>query len=176
MLLHDRPSLAELPQRLRARLAGLPGRWHRWREGFRQEPGKIWYSPLARTAVLVVLVIAAILTVNWLAQGLVSGEKAWRVGEGTRWATLYVSCTNPACRAHYRTQQPMDFAAWPLKCEKCGQDAVYRATRCPECRHWYAVAPAGPPGCPFCAEKKAAQIPSESRPAAKTSDDAEDPW
>jgi hypothetical protein len=176
MLLHERPSLAELPHRLRAWLAGLPGRWHQWREGFRQEPGRIWYSPIVRMAALVVLVVAGLFAVHWLAQGLLPGGHAWRPEEGTRWATLYVSCTNPACRAHYNAQQLMDFAAWPLKCERCGQATVYRATRCAECRHWYAVAPGSPTGCPFCAERKAAQKPGESRPAAKTSDDAEDPW
>jgi hypothetical protein len=172
----DRPSLAELPQRVREGLAELPARWRRWREGLRDDPARLWYSPVVRIAALIVLAICGLLVAHWLAQSLVPGGPVSHLEEGTRWATLYVSCTNPACRAHYSTQQARDFKAWPLKCEKCEQETVYRATRCAECRRWYAVPPDGPQGCPFCAEK-AAQKPKETpRAPSKKSDDAEDPW
>ncbi len=175
---HQRPSLAELPHRLREGAAGLRAGWREWREGVRQEPGRLWHSPLTKIGLLIVLALVAVLALQWFGSALVPGGLSWRLEEeGTPWATLYVACTNPACRANYTTQQARDFKSWPLKCEKCGQETVYRATRCPDCRHWYAPAPGGAPFCPFCAEKKAEQKPIEAPPAPiKKTDDSEDPW
>jgi hypothetical protein len=177
MLRENRPSLAELPNRVREGLAGLPERWRQWREGFREDPARLWYSPPVRIAAYSVLGVAALLAAYWLAQGLVPGGTGSRLEEGPGWATLYVCCTNATCRAHYTIRQPRDFKAWPMKCDRCRQPTVYRGTRCKECRHWYAVAPGGPTDCPFCAARKAAQKPKEApRDRSKTADDAEDPW
>jgi hypothetical protein len=179
MLSEHRPSLGEWPHRFREGLAGLRAGWREWREGVRQEPARLWHSPLTKIGLLIVLGLLAILAVQWFGSALVPGGLSWRLeDQATREATLFVACTNPACRASYTTQQPRDFKDWPLKCEKCGQQTVYRATHCRECRHWYALTPGGPPGCPFCAQKRAEQKKLEAPPppAPEKSDDSEDPW
>jgi hypothetical protein len=176
---HDRPSLAELPHRLREGAASLRANWREWRDTVRQEPARLWRSPLTKIGLLVVLALLAVLAIEWFGSALIPGSLSWRLeDQATREATLFVACTNPACRASYTTHQPRDFKDWPLKCEKCGQETVYRATRCPDCRHWYAIAPGGAPACPFCAEKKAEQKPTEEKPPPppKRTDDSEDPW
>ena len=177
MAAHDRRSLAELPQRLRERLAELREDWRLWRDEIRENPARLLHSVVLRVAVLVILGIVGLAIVNWFSGALVPGGPTWSLEEGTRLATLYVACTNPACRATYTSHQPMDFKSWPLKCTKCGQDTVYRAGRCPTCRRAYALQPAAPPGCPLCAERQAAeQRKIEPIKPAKKSDDAEDPW
>lgn len=93
----------------------------------------------------------------------------------TPWATLYVICTNPACHASATTRQPMDFNAWPLTCDRCGQLTVQRATRCPRCATWIAAAARA--DCWQCAAKRAASQPKKPprRPGASPDDD-EDGW
>jgi hypothetical protein len=174
----DRPSLAELPHHVRAGFAGLPARWRQWREGFREDPGKLWHSPVVRLAALVALGAAAVIVVYWLAREVTPRESTAESAGATQRAILFVACTNPACRAEYTTRQSLDFSAWPLTCEKCGQPAVYRATQCPACRHWFAFAPGRPPDCPFCAASKAATQPAPParNEPTKSRDDAEDPW
>lgn len=171
------PSFADLPNRVREGLAGLPARWREWREGFRADPAILWRTPVLRVAALVALLLAAGLTLRWAIGLLAPGGRGQVFEQPTPWATLYVACTHPDCRAAYTTQQPMDFKAWPLKCERCGRPTVYRATRCPACRQWFASVPGAPATCPRCAEKTAAPQPAElpRRPSA-TGDDSEDPW
>lgn len=169
------PPLAELPHRVRDRLGALPDDLRHLREGFQSDPTILWSSPLAR---LVFLIIGGIVAGSLLV-GLVrmmTPPASPTFGEATPYATLYVACTNRDCRAHYSTQTAMDFDDWPLTCEQCGQETVYRARQCSECRRWFATSPDQPNACPFCAAKKATPPdPAEERkPAA--GDDAEDPW
>jgi hypothetical protein len=194
----DRPSLAELTHRLREGFAARRAAWREWRSTVRQEPGRLWHSPLTKIGLLLVLALTAVLALQWLGGALIPGGLSWSYAqEGTREATLFVACTNPACRASYTTHQPRDFRDWPLRCKKCGEETVYRATRCPTCRQWYAMSPGSHPSslisdpsslisgggsaaslCPFCAAKQAEQKPVEAAPpqAPQHTDDAEDPW
>ena len=149
----------------------------RWCADLREDPGRLWRGPVPRLLGLVLLGLAAVLGLHWLIGGLAGRTLALPSEQVAPRATLYVACTNAGCWAAYTTQQPMDFKAWPMKCEKCGALTVYRATLCPTCRQWYAVAPGQPPACPHCAAKTA--VP-DSKPASidpqKSRDDAEDPW
>ncbi len=172
-----RPSLADLPHRVRQRWSALPADWRLWREGFRRDPATIWRSPVIRIAGLILLGVVLIVGVDWLIGSLSPGPAGQAWGEATPWATLYVACVNPTCRASTTTHQAMDFDAWPLTCPTCGGQTVYRATRCSERRHWFAVEPGQPETCPFCAEQKAAQVPDEPvRQEPTFTDDDEDPW
>jgi len=172
-----RPSrIANLPHAVREHLAGLPDRWQTWREGFRQEPAALWRSPLTQIAVLVAVLVIILIAVTRLVGAIAPPGGDRRVEPATPVATLYVACTNPACRASYTTRQPMSFKAWPLKCEKCGQMTVYRATLCKDCRRWYAVLPGMPAICPFCEEQKHAKA-AATQPAKKSAaDEDEDSW
>jgi hypothetical protein len=177
MSARDRLPLAELPHRLREWLSDLPDRWQAWREGLRADPAKLWRGPAVRIVGLVLLVIIALVAINWAIGALAPGGSDRLFEKPTPWATLFVACTNPACRASYTTRQPMDLKNWPLQCEKCGARSVYRATFCKVCRHWYANPPGQAQACPFCAERKATPA-RESRPHEPPSrtDDEEDPW
>ncbi len=171
------PRLADIPHQLREQMQNLPDRWRAWREGLREDPAALWRTPLVRLCGVILLAILAIVILAWLIETLVPGGGSQRVEKPTPLATLYVACTNPACRAHYPTKQPMDFTDWPLTCEKCGQPTVYRATRCDVCRKWFAVPPGSPRTCPFCAEQ-ATPLPVEDarEHGQPTTDDDEDPW
>ena len=148
-----------------------------WRADVRQDPGRLWRGPVPRLAGLVLLGVVAVLGIQWLISGLAAATGSPTAGIAAPRATLYVACTNPACRAHYTTQQPTDFKAWPLTCEKCGAKLVYRAVLCPTCHHWYAVVPGTSLACPFCAEKKtAAESKSPTSNPQESRDYAEDPW
>jgi hypothetical protein len=122
-----------------------------------------------------VLLLLGAWAVTWFVAGLTPGGTQF--AERTPWATLYVACTNPACRATYSTQKALDFDEWPLTCERCGQATVYRASRCPKCKAWFATAPGEQPACPHCAARRLREeaIDTEVRPRP-TGDDAEDPW
>jgi hypothetical protein len=172
-----RLSFAALPHRVRERLAEWPERWRAWRAELRADPGRLWRGPVPRLVGLIALGVVAVLGINWLISGLAARTLSLPSEQAAPRATLFVACTNAGCRAEYTTQQPLDFKAWPLKCEKCGNPTVYRATQCPSCRHWYASAPGQPPGCPHCTAKAAAAAskPSPTGPQ-KSRDDAEDPW
>ena len=177
MRANRRLSFAVLPHRLRERLAEWPARWRAWRADLREDPAKLVRGPVPRLVGLVLLGLIVVLGLHWLISGLASSALALPEAKAVPLATLYVACTNPACRAEYTTRQPMDFKAWPLKCAKCGAPTVYRASLCPTCRHWYAVALGQPPACPHCAAKAAAAASQPSSPDPKKSrDDAEDPW
>lgn len=95
----------------------------------------------------------------------------------TATATLFVACTNAACRHQQVSRQPMDFAGWPLNCEKCGQKTVYRAQLCGRCRTWIAHAPGEASECWKCAELRAATQPRKVKKAPSANpDDEEDGW
>ena len=170
-------ALSELPHRVREEVQHLPDRLRDVREGFRNDPAAILSSPLVRLALILLFVVLAIFAVTWLVRGLTPTAGPGHFEEATPWATVYVACTNPDCLAHYTTQVAMDFDEWPLTCEKCGQETVYRAKRCPVCREWYAQRPGQSDECPHCAararQKAAEQTPD--RPQQR-GDDAEDPW
>jgi hypothetical protein len=173
----DHKPLSELPHRFRERLAALRTRWRDYRDECRETPGIARHRPLLKIGALILVVLAAILGVRWLTSWITPGGSASLADQRTPTATLYVACTNPGCRTFFTTLQPMDFKNWPLKCAGCGALAVYRATQCPTCRHWHGLAPGGPVGCPFCAEKtqQAEPFPT-SRATPHHSDDDEDPW
>jgi hypothetical protein len=170
------PSLANLPHRFRERIESLPDDWRTFREQLQANPAAIWESPVVRFGGLAILLILAGWALTWLVGGLTPGGSAAR-DEATPWATVYVACTNPECQAAYQTTCPMEFDDWPMTCEKCGQETVYRATRCGQCRKWYAEAPGTATGCPHCAARKARQqADAPARRERPTGDDAEDPW
>lgn len=180
VVMNERPTprLADLPHRARAWLACLPVRWRAWRAEFRWQPGALWGSPALRVTVVSLAGVCILLLAQW-----VVGRKYPAVADPfaqkpTRWAVLYVACTDPECRATGTTRQDISFAGWPLKCERCGKLTVYRARPCAECRQRYAVAPNGPQGCPFCAAAKTAKAAEGARPVtkSKSSDDEEDRW
>ena len=169
--------LAGLPHRVREFLEDWPARRRHWRQTLRDDPSLLWRHPAVRIGGLVVAGVCVLLLIHWAITAFTPRGSASLFAKPTPWATLYVACTNPSCRAWYTTQQPMDFKAWPLTCEKCGQTTVYRAEHCKVCRKWYAVPPGAPATCPLCAEKKAAK--QRAAPASKPTgnpDDAEDPW
>lgn len=170
--------LADLPHRVREQLAKLPDRWQTWREGFRQDPTALWRTPVIRVSALVFLAGAAVAGFSWLLVLLTPTAPGDRAPEKrTLQTTLHVACANPACRTSYTTSQAVNFKAWPLKCEKCGQLTVYRATCCPDCKRWFAVPPGRPTRCPFCPEKKPAKpvAPPTTRKSTNP-DDEEDHW
>ena len=171
-----RPSLANLPHKLRQNIAEWPVKLRQWRSELREDPTLFWRTPLVRVGLWVSLGIVAIVVASWLTSALTPrGGGEFR--EPTPMATLYVACTNPDCRATNTVELPMDFGDWPLKCDKCGQESVYRAHLCPTCKHWFATAPGEPPECPFCAAKRAAAQPVEPAPTGPVNaDDEEDPW
>jgi len=173
-----RPSLADVTHRLRQQMANLPGQWRAWRTDLRGDPGLLWRSSVLRIAGFVLLIVVALIAIDWLVTALTPGGAQGSRETATPLATLYVACADPECRAHYTVQKPMDFDDWPLTCNQCGQKTIYRAQRCPVCGHWCAL-PAGQSlECPFCAEKQAAQKPPEPthREQRPRSDDDEDPW
>lgn len=166
--------ISDLPHHVRERLAELPGRWRAVREGFREDPARIWHSPLTRIVALIVLGFIAVVGAGKLVGSLTPGGQL-RAEKPTRVATVYVACTNRACRVSYTAHVPRDFKNWPLKCEKCGQATVYRATLCRTCRRWFATPPGVEPACPFCHERERAAAASQPEHRRGSPDD-EDPW
>ncbi len=170
-------ALSELPHRVRDEVQHLPDRLRDLREGFRKDPSVFLSSRLVRLGLVLLLAVLAIFVVNWFIGGLTPSTGAGRFEEPTPWATLYVACTNPDCLAHSNMQVTMDFDQWPLTCEKCEQQTVYRATRCAVCRDWYAQQAGQADECPHC-EVRAHQRAAEQTPdrPQQTGDDAQDPW
>lgn len=170
------PRVADLPHIAREHLATLPQRWRDWRAACREDPAALWRNPVVRLVGLCGLVILLVLGLNALVSALTprgAGDAGFV--EATPLATLHVACTNPDCRAAYTVKLPMDHATWPLKCEKCGQSTVYRATRCRACRRWFATAPGAATECPFCRPADAPTPPVAPTGRSGTDDD-EDPW
>ena len=175
---HRLPSLPDLPHRVRESLADWPTRFRQWRDDLRKDPSLLWRTTAVRILLWLALGTALLVGLRSGINALTPGVRGVHVEEPTPYATLYVACTNPACRHQFVSKQPMDFDDWPLTCPKCGQPTVYRAQLCPVCRQWFATAPGQPAECPFCAERqKATDEPERIGPELPTNpDDAEDPW
>ena len=173
----DLPSLANLPHRIRASLANWPVRYREWRQQIRDNPAALWQTTIARVTLWLVLGLVLVGGLRWLVLALTPGGADLVVERATPIATLYVACTSTDCLKSDVTHQPMDFDDWPLTCEHCGHETVYRAKLCPRCRHWYANAPGQTDACPHCAAKHKQPPPDEptTQPTGSP-DDAEDPW
>ncbi len=173
-----RPSLSDLPHRIREGLATWPDRLRDWWHEVGREPAMLWRTTGVRVLLWILLGAVLILGARWLTAALTPGAAGLRDGQATPYAILYVACTAEECRAHFTSRQAMDFDAWPLKCPRCGADTVYRATVCDRCRQWYATAPGQPRGCPLCAKmgSEAPVDPQQTERADDHPDDLEDPW
>jgi len=171
----ERPSrLADLPHVMRQRMTTLPDDAREWRQRLSEDPMAILHSPLVRVVLAVAALLLIVLGVSWLVGGLAPGN-AGRFEEATPTATVHVACADPACGATYSTQVSLEFADWPLVCEKCGQPTVCRAKRCPTCGGWVANPPGQTVKCPHCT-RKAKPKPTEAPAKPKLGDDEEDPW
>lgn len=168
------PRAAELPHLLRLWLAAAGNSLRGWCAEVREEPALLLRSPAARIAGWILLGVIFFLVVQALIAFITPAAPGRTAEKATPWATLYVACANPECRAAYATQTAMDFRAWPLKCERCGQMSVYRAARCERCRAWIAAPPGQPPTCAACA-KRAEPKPAAPKPRPPADpDDLED--
>jgi hypothetical protein len=167
-----------LPNALRTRIADAPRAFREWREQVAEDPSLLWHTTTVRVILWLALGICLMLGVRSLVSCVGPGDASLAgFEEPTETATLYVACTDTACRHAFVTEQPLDFADWPLTCEKCGQKTVYRAKICGVCRHWYATVPGAPDQCPLCAADKAEREEKKPKPKAKAKgDDAEDGW
>ena len=171
------PNLGNLPHQIREQINAAPERIRELKDRFRENPRDVLESPVVRAIGLIILGLLLIFAAGWFARGLTPGGPAALTEEATPWSVLYVACTNPACLATATIKRERDFNEWPIKCDKCGRESVYRARACTSCGQWYAVAPGGSAGCPHCAKtvKPEPQKPTDTRPRQR-SDDDEDPW
>lgn len=169
------PSAADLPHQAREAVLGFRERYRAWQLEVKDDPTLLWRTPAIRITFYLILGIAILFAARWATHTLVDAGAS--VDPAKKKATLFVACTNPECLKSGNSSVAMDFKEWPLKCDTCGQPTVYRATLCKVCRNWYAIAPAGTDGCPFCRKKAAAAKPT-TKPKAKAAngDDAEDGW
>jgi hypothetical protein len=171
-----RYSVGELVNRVREQLADVPATVAGYREAVKEDPARLLRSPIVRIGGWIVLGLAVVLVVQWMVSGLTPAAGRG-VEAPTPYATVYVACTNPACRAAFTARVERDFRDWPLSCEKCGQKSAYRAGRCATCRSWFATAPGQLPTCPECDRRKAADAPKQATTQESGDrDDAEDPW
>ena len=169
-------SLADLPHRFRAQLIELRLGFRRVRSDLRADPGMLWRNPAARLFGWIALGVAVLLGTHAVI-GHYVGAGSRSAEQPTLMATLYVACTNPACRATGTIERPRDFSAWPVRCDKCGQMSAYRATEtCPKCGRRYATAPGQPAGCPFCAEASQPATQTRTTPRSTDPNNLEDGW
>jgi len=77
---------------------------------------------------------------------------------------MWVKCSNPDCEAEYQMDKKEYFeyvqtharpgGMEPLACEKCGENSIHRAVKCPECGTVFFYGQAGPQDfrdrCPKC--------------------------
>jgi hypothetical protein len=168
-------SWADLPHRLREQLIDLRRGYRQFWADLKDDPGRVWRNPFARLLAWATLGVAAVLLVNLLVGRFVIPPQT-SAEQATSTATLYVACTNPACRAAGVIERPLNFSAWPAKCDKCGASSVYRATVCPKCGRWFALTPDQPPGCPFCAEASQPRTRPTGPPRSTDPNNLEDDW
>ena len=158
-------------------MALLPVNYRQWREDLKEDPTLFWRTPVVRIALCVAAGLVLLIGLRSLIGFLAPDGSDPNFIEATPMATLYVACTQPQCLTHYTTQQQMDFSHWPLTCDKCGGESVYRATLCQRCRSWFATAPNMPEVCPLCAGRDAAKAPVVTdRKKSANPDDDEDDW
>ncbi len=169
------PSLAELPHRLREQIEQLPGHYRALCQSVRDDPGRLWYNPLARIILWVTVGVVAIWATHWFVGSLVSEYARDRV-EAPPTATLFVICTNPDCAAQYTVTRDLDFDDWPLTCQECGLETAYRATRCPEIRGWVPEIPGRQVECPPRERAPDKPVPEHRPRPDASSDDDEDGW
>ena len=92
--------------------------------------------------VVLLVVVCCIWTILY-SQNVMSGEKAQIQAEQEE--MIWVKCRKPSCGAEYHISKkeyfkyieenadPMAPTAPPQVCEKCGEQSVYRAEKCPKC-------------------------------------------
>jgi len=159
----NRDTLGHLSDRLRERKEDFSSNFSQWKADVREDPSLLWRTPAIRWSLIVLLAIGAVVTSIYVTQSLTpAAGEGWEAA--TRTATIYVACTDPACRRSHAAQVPMSFRDWPMKCDFCGGERVYRATLCPRCRGWFATAPGESTECPLCA----AAAPTAETPTAAT--------
>lgn len=168
-------NLAELPHRLHQQylelVAGAKVFWSQVRD----DPAALWHNPLLQFGFWILLLIVGLtaggLTIRNLA---FPADDRFKVEAPV--AIIHVACTDPACAAEKTVEVDLDFDDWPMKCESCGRESVYRAKQCHVCKGWYAVRPDQPDECPHCAKAAAEAPPDPTKPPPPTGDDAEDGW
>jgi len=169
--------LSDLPHRLREHREQLLADLRRWGAEVREDPTLLWRTAAVRVGLWVVLGVVVLLTARALTRSLVSLAREGQGEQAAPVAILRVACASTSCRHTYTSHQPMDFAAWPMVCPRCGQATVYRAKLCPKCHRWYGTVPGAPKVCPLCSAPEAPGQPDEQpAPAPENPDDAEDPW
>lgn len=167
----ERP-LTDLPHHLRERAATLRADFRQFREDVRNDPAVLWRTQPVRVAFLIVLGIALLLAARQASGLLLPAADELSAEQPTQTATVYVACGNPDCGACYQAHPPMDFRAWPLVCEKCGQPTAFRAAPCHECGAWHPDVGGEPP----CLAARKAAPPPAAASAPTDPDDREDPW
>lgn len=175
---YPRISLSDLPHLIREYLEALPLRVRAWRDRVRQDPSALWRSPAVRIALWIILGVLTYFAVATLIRMLTPGPARGDTHEvATPTALLRVACTRTSCLHAATIERPRSFRDWPVRCDACGSEAMYRARACPECRRWFATAPGAPDACPHCAARKqAVPVRPASEAAPTSSDDEEDGW
>lgn len=168
----DPGRLSELPNQVRQRAADFKTDFRQWREDVGKDPSLLFRALPLRLGLWLVLGLGVFFGLRAVIGAITPPSGQFETA--TRDATLYVACTNPDCRAAYRTSRPMDFHDWPITCEKCAQRTVERAIQCARCRSWYVKGTPG--GCPRCAKPTSKPTASRATSRPVDRDDAEDGW
>ena len=170
-------AIADLQDTLRRQWADLPVNLRRWRDDVKEDRSLLWRTPAVRISLWILAGIIVLVAVRTLIAAVTPSTTSTIFVEPTPLATLYVACTDAQCRHSYVSRQPMDFDDWPLACETCQAEAVYRAKLCDKCRSWFATAPNQPDFCPTCAARAAAAAPVKDEPKDPSNpDDKDDDW
>lgn len=170
------PDYTELRGSLRERISSFRLNFRQFRADVREDPTLLWRTQPIRIAFWILVGLGLILFVRWLAVSITPTPSFPGEYEPTRTATLWVACTNPDCLKTSMHTAPMDFNAWPVACEHCGNPSAVRAVRCPLCRSLMPPAEGDSSGpCVRCATPvRKTAAPVASRPSDP--DDREDGW
>lgn len=94
---------------------------------------------------------------------------------------LWVKCTNENCGVEYQISKktyfthaneavgsanPISLKPPPMVCEKCGQQSIYRAVKCPNCQKvfFYGMSLTDfPDRCPFCDYSQTEELRNSAR-------------
>lgn len=170
-------SISQLPHKVRQAADDLPANWSQWRRDVRANPSIIFQSLTVRIGFWLLVAVGFYFAVSRAMLAMTPDPNAGRI-EATKVATIYVACAKPECARSRLANPPVNFKDWPMKCENCGGQTVYRATQCVKCRNWIAQTPGGKVDCPHC--RRAAEIrkppPKPTRKEATDPDDREDGW